>query len=167
MRCSRRAGLTPSLTDTWRDTKTKRAPTPRCDRPNKDPDSLELNQNAKKHSSSSPLCFIFYAKVSMLDKRSEKLEMFFLAHFIVWADKFDQRNFISLCCKISYLLAVHCGDVSLFLLENSFPFSLLLLLVFLWGHVLLRLSFSLQFFWIRNGGRRKTKCWLLQAIFPP
>ena len=78
MYCSRRVGLTPSLTDTWRDTKTNRAPTPRCDRPNQDPDSLELNQNAKKHSSSSPLCFIFYAKVSMLDKRSEKLEMFFL-----------------------------------------------------------------------------------------
>ena len=86
MPCSRRVGWTPNLTDMWRGTKTKRAPTPRCDRPNQDPDSLELNQNAKKHSSSSPLCFIFYAKVSMLDKRSEKLEMFL--YFVVWGDKF-------------------------------------------------------------------------------
>ena len=98
MRCSRRVGLTPSRTDTWRDTKTKRAPTPRCDRPNKDPDSLELNQNAKKHSSSSPLCFIFYAKVSMLDKRSEKLEMFFLLTLLC--------ELISLVREIFFLLTL-------------------------------------------------------------
>ena len=53
--------------------------------------------------------------------------------------------YISLCCKVSYLLAVHCGNVSLFLLENPFPLSLLLLLVLLLGrHVLLCLDFSLQ-----------------------
>ena len=71
----------------------------------------------------------------MLDKRSEKLDFLF---------SLQPEKMVSLCGQVSYLLAAHCGNVSLFLLQNSFAFSLLLLFVLLWRHVLLFLLFSLR-----------------------